>query len=156
KGAAMIASPETAPVAVNTRESRGVFGWLRRQLQFSLATLIDWMLAFAAATAFAFTRTSVAAPAILAVALLVIVVLHARRRDGRRVLPYIVFVVVIGAGYVAGVLLLREVRIKAALKLVDEAEDSGRKLEVERSNADAAAEKALQKSKEDAEAKFIE
>src|SRR5476649_2296437 len=94
--------------------------WLKRQFQFSLATLLEWTFAYAAAAAIACVRANrLAAGMLIGVVFSALVARFLYRAEGRRVVPYVVFLLLIGAGAVCGAFLLREVRTHAIQPLVE-------------------------------------
>ena len=103
----MMSESQTAPIASAAPgriPPRGFFVWLRRQLQFSLATLLEWLLAYAVAfTAMWVRGEQWIVSGVLAGALGIGLVLRIfLRHEGRRVAHYIVFAAVIGLGVAGG------------------------------------------------------
>ena len=114
-------SPHVTPVRVGPKSRlRRFSAWLKLQFQFSLATLLEWTFAYAAAAAIACIRADrLAAGMLIGVVFSALVARFLYRAEGRCVLPYVVFALLIGAGAVCGAFLLRDVRTKAVQPMLD-------------------------------------
>lgn len=110
---------------------------LREQARFSLATLLEWMAAYTLAFAAAWCRAGQLFTSGILLGLL-FSGLCARiclRSEGRRILHYFVFALVISLGVYVGAIVLRNQRIRTAIILVEQMKSVRQQL---RSDEDAA------------------